>query len=64
MKGLSPRAQRLIVALAQDEGRKSGSAYILPEHVILAMLKKADSVGYSLLLACTGTKYSAGKRHN
>lgn len=50
MKGLSPRAQRLIVALAQDEGRKSGSAYILPEHVILAMLKKADSVGYSLLL--------------
>lgn len=50
MKGLSPRAQRLIVALAQDEGRKSGAAYLLPEHVILAMLKSADSVGYSLLL--------------
>ncbi|MBP5402925.1 MAG: ATP-dependent Clp protease ATP-binding subunit [Treponema sp.] len=50
MKGLSPRAQRIIVALAQDEGRKSGSAYLLPEHVILALLKNADSVGYSLLL--------------
>ena len=50
MKGLSPRAQRIIVALAQDEGRKSGSAYLLPEHVLLALLKNADSVGYSLLL--------------
>lgn len=45
MNGLSPRAQRLLVALAQDEGRKSGSAYLLPEHVILALLKNADSVG-------------------
>ena len=50
MNGLSPRAQRLLVALAQDEGRKSGSAYLLPEHVILALLKNADSVGYTLLL--------------
>ena len=50
MKGLSPRAQRLIVALSQDEARKIGSSYILPEHVILAMLKKADSVGYTLLV--------------
>ncbi len=49
MNGLSPRAQRLLVALAQDEGRKSASAYLLPEHVILALLKSADSVGYSLL---------------
>ncbi|MCQ2610714.1 MAG: ATP-dependent Clp protease ATP-binding subunit [Treponema sp.] len=50
MKVLSSRAKRLIVALAQDEGRKSGSSYILPEHVILAMLKSADGVGYALLL--------------
>ena len=50
MEGLSPRAQRLLIALAQDEGRKSGSAYLLPEHVILALLKNAESVGYSLLL--------------
>lgn len=51
MEGLSPRAQRLLIALAQDEGRKSGSAYLLPEHVILALLKNAESVGYSLLLS-------------
>ncbi|MCR5614427.1 ATP-dependent Clp protease ATP-binding subunit [Treponema sp.] len=50
MISLSPRAQRLIVGQAQDEGRKSGSAYLLPEHVLLAMLKSADSVGYALLL--------------
>lgn len=51
MKNLSPRAQRLIAALAQDEGRKSGSDQLLPEHVILALLKSADGVGYALLQA-------------
>ena len=49
MKGLSPRAQRLIVALAQDEGRKSGGTELLPEHVLLALLKSADGLGYILL---------------
>jgi ATP-dependent Clp protease ATP-binding subunit ClpC len=48
MKGLSPRAQRLIAALAQDEGRKSGSDQLLPEHVMLALLKNADGLGYTL----------------
>jgi ATP-dependent Clp protease ATP-binding subunit ClpC len=51
MKGLSPRAQRLIAALAQDEGRKSGSDQLLPEHVILALLKSADGLGYALFQA-------------
>lgn len=49
MKAFSPRAQRLIVALSQDEGRKSGSAQLLPEHVMLALLKNAEGVGYMLL---------------
>ncbi|MFA6856152.1 MAG: ATP-dependent Clp protease ATP-binding subunit [Treponema sp.] len=49
MKGLSPRAQRLIAALAQDEGRKSASDQLLPEHVMLALLKSADGLGYVLL---------------
>ena len=49
MKGLSPRAQRLLVALTQDEGRKSGSVELLPEHVLLALLKSADGLGYILL---------------
>jgi len=49
MRGLSPRAQRLIASLAQDEGRKSGSDQLLPEHVLLALLKSADGLGYTLL---------------
>jgi ATP-dependent Clp protease ATP-binding subunit ClpC len=50
MKGLSPRAQRLIVTLAQEEGRKSGCAELLPEHILLALLKSADGLGYQVLL--------------
>ena len=47
--GFSPRAQRLVAALAQDEGRKSGCDQLLPEHVLLALLKSADGLGYALL---------------
>ena len=47
--GFSPRAQRLVAALAQDEGRKSGADQLLPEHVLLALLKSADGLGYALL---------------
>ena len=49
MKSFSQRAQRLVVALAQDEGRKSGSSQLLPEHLMLALLKSADGVGYAIL---------------
>ncbi len=51
MKSFSQRAQRLIVALAQDEGRKSGSSQLLPEHLMLALLKSADGLGYAILRA-------------
>ena len=47
--GFSLRAQRLIAALAQDEGRKSGADQLLPEHVLLALLKSAEGLGYTLL---------------
>ncbi|MBC6719901.1 ATP-dependent Clp protease ATP-binding subunit [Treponema sp. Marseille-Q4130] len=47
--GFSPRAQRLVAALAQDEGRKSGADQLLPEHVLLALLKSAEGLGYTLL---------------
>ena len=49
MKSFSPRAQRLIVALAQDEGRKSGASQLLPEHLMLALLKSAEGLGYVIL---------------
>jgi len=49
MKSFSPRAQRLIVALAQDEGRKSGASQLMPEHLMLALVKNADGLGYAIL---------------
>ncbi|MBQ0052233.1 MAG: ATP-dependent Clp protease ATP-binding subunit [Treponema sp.] len=49
MKGLSARAQKLLTTLAQEEGRKSGSTELLPEHVLLALLKSADGLGYEAL---------------
>ncbi len=48
-KNLSPRAQKLVTFLAQDEGKKSGSEQILPEHILLALLKNAEGLGYILL---------------
>ncbi len=48
MKSFSPRSQKLLI-LAQEEGRKCGSTELLPEHVILALLKSADGLGYLLL---------------
>lgn len=49
MKQFSPRANRLIASMAQEEGRKSGSDHLYPEHIMLALLKSADGLGYALL---------------
>lgn len=49
MINFSPRVQNLVTVLAQDECRKSGSSQLLPEHVIIALLKSANGVGYALL---------------
>lgn len=49
MKGLSQKAQRLLTDFAQTEGRNSGLPELLPEHVILALLKSADSMGFNAL---------------
>ncbi|WP_191013641.1 ATP-dependent Clp protease ATP-binding subunit [Treponema zioleckii] len=51
MKGLSVLAQKLLTTLAQEEGRKSGSVELKPEHVLLALLKNAQGYGYQLLQA-------------
>ena len=48
-KGLSPRVQRLLALFAQDEGRKTGSAELLPEHFLLGLVKNADGLGYQVL---------------
>lgn len=49
MKGLSSRAQRLLVTLAQDEARRSRLDSLLPEHVLLALIKSAEGLGYEAL---------------
>ena len=49
MKGLSTKAQRLLTEYAQAEGRNSSLAELLPEHVMLALLKNADSQGFNAL---------------
>ncbi|HZK20070.1 MAG TPA: ATP-dependent Clp protease ATP-binding subunit [Treponemataceae bacterium] len=49
MKGLSPRAQKLLAVDSQAEGRKTGSGQILPEHVMLSMIKTADGLGFAAL---------------
>ncbi|MDR1785552.1 MAG: ATP-dependent Clp protease ATP-binding subunit [Spirochaetaceae bacterium] len=48
-RGFSPRVQRLLTFLAQEEGRKTGSEQLLPEHLLLALLKSADGLGYQAL---------------
>ena len=49
MKNLSPRAKHILFILAQDEARKLGSTQLLPEHVLLAILKTPDCLAYGAL---------------
>ncbi|MCR5620882.1 MAG: ATP-dependent Clp protease ATP-binding subunit [Treponema sp.] len=50
-KSLSPKAQRLVMALAADEAYHLGSEQLDPEHVMLAMLKYGDGLGYLVIKA-------------
>ena len=49
IKGLTKRAHKLLTVLAQDEGRRNLSSSLLPEHVLLALIKSGDGVGYEVL---------------
>lgn len=48
MKNFSPRAKQVISVLAQDEARKLGSRQLLPEHLILAILKFKEGIAYNV----------------
>ena len=48
MKNFSPRAKEIVSVLAQDEARKLGSKQLLPEHVILAMIKNREGLAYQV----------------
>jgi len=48
-KGLTPRAQRVITVLSQEEGRRNRSDEIEPEHIILAVLEDGECTGFRAL---------------
>ena len=48
-KGLSQRAQKLLTVQSQDEAKRSGTDQLLPEHVMLALIRAADGTGFSVL---------------
>ena len=48
MKNFSPRAKEIVSVFAQDEARKLGSTQLLPEHVILAMIKNKEGLAYQV----------------
>jgi ATP-dependent Clp protease ATP-binding subunit ClpC len=48
-KGLTQRAQRVLQILAQDEAKRFHSDQLLPEHIILALLKEGGGLGFKAL---------------
>ncbi len=48
-KGLTQRAQRILTVLAQEEARRFHSDLLLPEHVLLALLRDGEGIGYKAL---------------
>ncbi len=49
MNNLSPHASRIVNGLSQNIARAFSSMEIQPEHIILALLKSREGVGYSVL---------------
>lgn len=49
IKGLSPRANKLLSYGAQKIAKKYNSTQLLPEHVLIAMLQSADGLGFEVL---------------
>ncbi|HTX73528.1 MAG TPA: ATP-dependent Clp protease ATP-binding subunit [Rectinemataceae bacterium] len=48
-KGLTHRAQRVLTVLAQDEAKRTRSEQLLPEHVLLAILKDGEGIGFKAM---------------
>jgi len=49
-KGLTQRAQRILTIFAQEEAKRFHSDQLLPEHIILALLKDGEGLGYKILI--------------
>ena len=48
-KGFSPRAQHLLSVFAVHEARRTGCGQVLPEHMLLALLKSAEGIGFETI---------------
>ncbi len=48
-KGLTQRAQKVLTILAQDEAKRFHADQLLPEHIMLAILKEGGGLGYKAL---------------
>jgi len=48
-KGLTQRAQKILTILAQEEARRLKSNELLPEHIVLAILKDGEGVAVKAL---------------
>jgi ATP-dependent Clp protease ATP-binding subunit ClpC len=48
-KGLTQRAQRILTIFAQEEAKRFHSDQLLPEHIILALLKDGEGLGYKAI---------------
>jgi ATP-dependent Clp protease ATP-binding subunit ClpC len=48
-KGLTQRAQKVLTILAQDEAKRFHSDQLLPEHIMLALLKEGGGLGYKAI---------------
>ncbi len=49
MKSFSPEANKVIAFYAKDEARQFGSSQILPEHIILSILKRKSGIAYKVV---------------
>jgi ATP-dependent Clp protease ATP-binding subunit ClpC len=48
-KGLTHRAQRILTVLSQEEAKRTRSDQVLPEHVLLAIIREGEGVGFKTL---------------
>ncbi len=48
-KGLTHRAQRILATLAQEEAKRARSEQLQPEHVLLAILREGEGLGFKML---------------
>ena len=48
-KGLTQRAQRVLSVLAQEEAKRFHADQLVPEHVLLAVIREAEGIGFRAL---------------